>query len=160
VLNLCEFSGFSFCPVCLILSSVPHFLQKSGQNNNPVIAGQEHGTRNIVFELRNDTIRKIADTNRSYDALQYSLLFWKGEDNYILFRQLKYFTWELPELYSTYHVFSSSTCISFLMLYLISWTQFFKIHSFLVFCKNYQNTNKYYFSVTKFNLIVLTVNSS
>jgi hypothetical protein len=47
-----------------------------------IMAGQEHGTRDIVLELRNNTIKKIADTNRSYDALQYPILFWKGEDGY------------------------------------------------------------------------------
>lgn len=31
---------------------------------------------------RNDTIEFISDTHRSYDALQYPLIFWEGEDGY------------------------------------------------------------------------------
>ncbi|XP_054711418.1 uncharacterized protein LOC129221007 [Uloborus diversus] len=47
-----------------------------------LMAGETDGTRNIVLNLRDNTIQRICETHRSYDALQYPLLFWKGEDRY------------------------------------------------------------------------------
>ena len=47
-----------------------------------IMVGEQHGARDIVLEERSGTIRRIADTHRSYDALQYPLLFWQGEDGY------------------------------------------------------------------------------
>ncbi|GFX34781.1 helitron_like_N domain-containing protein [Trichonephila clavipes] len=38
--------------------------------------------RDIILETRNSSIQKIADTHRSYGALQYPLMFWQGDDGY------------------------------------------------------------------------------
>ncbi|GFR12144.1 ATP-dependent DNA helicase [Trichonephila clavata] len=35
-----------------------------------IMAGDQHGKRDIILETRNNSIQKIADTHRSYDALQ------------------------------------------------------------------------------------------
>ncbi|GFW22104.1 helitron_like_N domain-containing protein [Trichonephila clavipes] len=47
-----------------------------------IMARDQHGKRDIVLETRNSSIQKIADTHKSYDALQYPLMFWQGEDGY------------------------------------------------------------------------------
>ncbi|GBM88716.1 hypothetical protein AVEN_204010-1 [Araneus ventricosus] len=46
------------------------------------MVGEQHGARDIILEERSGIIKKIPDTHRSYDALQYPLLFWQGEDGY------------------------------------------------------------------------------
>jgi hypothetical protein len=47
-----------------------------------VIAGNEFDRRDIVLEKRNNRLQRVAETHRSYDALQYPLIFWEGEDGY------------------------------------------------------------------------------
>lgn len=47
-----------------------------------VMVGQEFERRNIIIERRNTTLKRIAETHRSYDALQYPLLFCRGKDGY------------------------------------------------------------------------------
>ncbi|GBN19204.1 hypothetical protein AVEN_216261-1 [Araneus ventricosus] len=47
-----------------------------------ILAGDEQGSRDISLELRSNQIKKIAETHRAYDALQYPLLFRQGEDGY------------------------------------------------------------------------------
>ncbi|GBN99610.1 hypothetical protein AVEN_169501-1 [Araneus ventricosus] len=47
-----------------------------------ILAGDKQGSRDISLELRSNQIKKIAETHRAYDALQYPLLFWQGEDGY------------------------------------------------------------------------------
>jgi hypothetical protein len=49
-----------------------------------ILAGQPHGSRDIVLQLRDDSLKKISETHRSYDALQYPLIFAKGEDGYYI----------------------------------------------------------------------------
>jgi len=49
-----------------------------------VIVGQEHGRRDIVIERQNGTLQRISETHRSYDALQYPLIFVSGEDGYAI----------------------------------------------------------------------------
>ena len=46
------------------------------------MAGEQHAARHIVLEERSGTTKRISDTHRSYDALQYPLIFWQGEDGY------------------------------------------------------------------------------
>ena len=48
----------------------------------PSIAGETSYTRDIVLKKRNSTIQRVCETHRSYDALQYPLLFCYGEDGY------------------------------------------------------------------------------
>lgn len=47
-----------------------------------VIVGEQFESRNIILHRRNENIRRNAETHRSYDALQYPILFWQGEDGY------------------------------------------------------------------------------
>ena len=39
-------------------------------------------SRDIVLEKRNNRLQRVSETHRSYDALQYPLIFWQGEDGY------------------------------------------------------------------------------
>ncbi|GFT82872.1 helitron_like_N domain-containing protein [Nephila pilipes] len=47
-----------------------------------IMVGDRTGAREIVIRRRNSNLQFIADTHRSYDALQYPLIFWKGQDGY------------------------------------------------------------------------------
>ena len=47
-----------------------------------VIIGQEFNRRDIVIHCRNDQLQRISETHRSYDALQYPLINWEGQDGY------------------------------------------------------------------------------
>jgi len=45
-----------------------------------VMVSNDFGTRDIVLQKRNNTLQGAAETHRSQDALQYPLIFWRGED--------------------------------------------------------------------------------
>ncbi|XP_025831529.1 uncharacterized protein LOC112904787 [Agrilus planipennis] len=47
-----------------------------------VIVGENLQSRDIVLHRRNNDLKRISETNRTYDALQYPLIFWQGEDGY------------------------------------------------------------------------------
>ena len=47
-----------------------------------LLVNEEHGKRDIVLKLRDDRLTRINETHRSYDALQYPLMLWKGQDGY------------------------------------------------------------------------------
>lgn len=47
-----------------------------------VIVGEQFESRDIILYRRNEQLKRVAETHRSYDALQYPILFWKGEDGY------------------------------------------------------------------------------
>ncbi|GFU39876.1 helitron_like_N domain-containing protein [Nephila pilipes] len=47
-----------------------------------IMVGDRTGAREIMIRRRNNNLQFIADTHRSYDALQYPLIFWKGQDGY------------------------------------------------------------------------------
>ncbi|XP_071036949.1 uncharacterized protein [Parasteatoda tepidariorum] len=47
-----------------------------------VIIGEEFTSRDIILHRRNGDAQKVSETHRSYDALQYPILFWQGEDGY------------------------------------------------------------------------------
>jgi hypothetical protein len=47
-----------------------------------VIVGDGFDRRDIILEKRNNQLQSVSDTHRSYDALQYPLIFWKGEHGY------------------------------------------------------------------------------
>eukprot|EP00102_Acyrthosiphon_pisum_P016931 XP_008188088.1 PREDICTED: uncharacterized protein LOC100159360 [Acyrthosiphon pisum] len=49
-----------------------------------IMVGDRTATREIVIRRRNNNIEFIADTHRSYDALQYPIMFWKGQDGYCI----------------------------------------------------------------------------
>nr|XP_016854857.1 PREDICTED: uncharacterized protein LOC107983913 [Anolis carolinensis] len=47
-----------------------------------VISGDEFDQRDIIIQRRSNSLQRIAETHRWYDALQYPLIFWQGEDGY------------------------------------------------------------------------------
>ncbi|KYO38650.1 hypothetical protein Y1Q_0023365 [Alligator mississippiensis] len=47
-----------------------------------ILAGEQHGSRDIVLQLRNNSLQRIAEMHQSDDALQYPLIFWQGDDSY------------------------------------------------------------------------------
>lgn len=47
-----------------------------------VMVGQEFSKRDIVLQKRDCTLKRVSETHRSYDALQYPVLFWDGQDGY------------------------------------------------------------------------------
>lgn len=46
------------------------------------MVGENLEARDIVLNHRNDQLQRVYETHRSYDALQYPILFWKDEDGY------------------------------------------------------------------------------
>uniref|UniRef100_UPI00358F20A2 uncharacterized protein n=1 Tax=Myxine glutinosa TaxID=7769 RepID=UPI00358F20A2 len=53
--------------------------------NNDVavlMVGEQYNNRDIVLHLRDNSTKRISETHRFYDALQYPLIFWKGQDGY------------------------------------------------------------------------------
>lgn len=49
-----------------------------------IMVGDRTAKREIVIRKRNNNLEFIADTHRSYDALQYPLMFYKGQDGYYI----------------------------------------------------------------------------
>ncbi|VVC30388.1 Hypothetical protein CINCED_3A012870 [Cinara cedri] len=49
-----------------------------------VIVGDAFERRDIRIKRRDNTVHTTKDSHRSYDALQYPLIFWEGEDRYHL----------------------------------------------------------------------------
>jgi len=47
-----------------------------------LIVGQEFTKRDIVLRARDNTLKHVSEIHRSYDALQYPLIFSHGEDGY------------------------------------------------------------------------------
>lgn len=47
-----------------------------------VIVGDQFQSRDIVLHRRNDQLQRVSELHRSYDALQYPLLHWQGDDGY------------------------------------------------------------------------------
>ncbi|KAE9525651.1 hypothetical protein AGLY_014178 [Aphis glycines] len=47
-----------------------------------VIVGEQFLSRDIVLHRRNEQLQRVSELHQSYDALQYPLLHWKGDDGY------------------------------------------------------------------------------
>ncbi|UYV73054.1 hypothetical protein LAZ67_10001682 [Cordylochernes scorpioides] len=47
-----------------------------------VLAGNQFGSRDIVLHQRDNLLQHVSDTHRFYDALQYPLIFWIGQEGY------------------------------------------------------------------------------
>ena len=65
------------------------FGEHAGRYNTPtinevavVMVGDVYERRDIRIQRRDNTVQTIQDSHRCYDALQYPLIFWKGEDGY------------------------------------------------------------------------------
>lgn len=46
------------------------------------MVGDPVDKRDIKITGRDNTVTTISDLHRSYDALQYPLIFWQGQDEY------------------------------------------------------------------------------
>ena len=51
-------------------------------NTAAVLVDEECHRRDIVLRTQNDQLKRICETHRSYDALQYPLIYCRGEDGY------------------------------------------------------------------------------
>lgn len=47
-----------------------------------IIVGDQFNTRDIVLRRRDSVLQRVSETHRCYDALQYPLMFCRGEDGY------------------------------------------------------------------------------
>lgn len=47
-----------------------------------LITGDECGSRDIIVHARNDKLTRVPDTHKHYDAMQYPLIFWEGQEGY------------------------------------------------------------------------------
>ena len=47
-----------------------------------ILSNEEFGRRDIILHSRDSPLKRICETHRSYDSLQYPLLFVRGEDGY------------------------------------------------------------------------------
>lgn len=47
-----------------------------------IMVGTDCEKRDIILHKRDSKLQRVNETHRSYDALQYPLLFWQGEDGY------------------------------------------------------------------------------
>ncbi|XP_018494588.1 uncharacterized protein LOC108864106 [Galendromus occidentalis] len=47
-----------------------------------VIVGEHFESRDIVLHRESGVLKRVSETHRSYDALQYPIIFWQGEDGY------------------------------------------------------------------------------
>lgn len=47
-----------------------------------IISGEDCVNRDIVLKKRGEGLKRISESHRSYDALQYPLIFWDGQDSY------------------------------------------------------------------------------
>lgn len=47
-----------------------------------VIVGDQFQSRDIILHRRNEVIQRVSELHRSYDALQYPILHWRGDDGY------------------------------------------------------------------------------
>ncbi|KAB0790841.1 hypothetical protein PPYR_15004, partial [Photinus pyralis] len=45
-----------------------------------VVVDEHFESRDIILHRRNDQLQRVYETHRSYDALQYPIIFWQGED--------------------------------------------------------------------------------
>ncbi|GFU82915.1 ATP-dependent DNA helicase [Trichonephila clavipes] len=61
-----------------------------------VIVGQEFEKRDIVLSCRSGTLMRINETHRTYDALQYPLMFFRGEDGYQINAPKSHETTQIP----------------------------------------------------------------
>ncbi|XP_054746427.1 uncharacterized protein LOC129250850 [Anastrepha obliqua] len=49
-----------------------------------VVVGEQFQPRDIVLYRRNEQLQRISELHRCYDALQYPILFWRGDDGYYI----------------------------------------------------------------------------
>ena len=47
-----------------------------------LMVGEPHDRRDILIHQRDARLQRVSDTHRSYDALQYPVINWQGQDGY------------------------------------------------------------------------------
>ncbi|GBP12906.1 hypothetical protein EVAR_95782_1 [Eumeta japonica] len=47
-----------------------------------MVTGEQFASRDIVLQARDDTLTRVPDTHKFYDALQYPIIFSKGQEGY------------------------------------------------------------------------------
>ena len=47
-----------------------------------VIIADQFGSRDIELHCRNEQLQRVLERHRNYDALQYSILHWEGDNGY------------------------------------------------------------------------------
>ncbi|GFU85922.1 helitron_like_N domain-containing protein [Trichonephila clavipes] len=47
-----------------------------------VVSSERTASRDIVFQAHDGRLTKVPDTHRFYDALEYWIIFWKGQEGY------------------------------------------------------------------------------
>jgi hypothetical protein len=67
-----------------------------------IMVGNRTVAEEIVIRRRNNNLGFIADINRSYDVLQYPLIFWKGQDGYFINIKQRYNVESYP--YNSSHI--------------------------------------------------------
>lgn len=63
--------------------------EHEGRFNAPMVeevaimmVGAENEKRDIIIKRQDSTLKRVFETHRMYDALQYPVMFWQGEDGY------------------------------------------------------------------------------
>ncbi|KAK4320910.1 hypothetical protein Pmani_008282 [Petrolisthes manimaculis] len=59
-----------------------HFNEPSVNELAIFLVGDPHDNRDILLRLKDNSLQRVSQTHRSYDALQYPLIFWQGQDGY------------------------------------------------------------------------------
>ncbi|XP_008178216.1 uncharacterized protein LOC103307737 [Acyrthosiphon pisum] len=60
-----------------------------------VVVGENLESRDIVLHRRNDRLQRINETHRSYDALQYPIIFWQGSETNKKVSSMNYYSYHL-----------------------------------------------------------------
>ncbi|GBP45276.1 hypothetical protein EVAR_29024_1 [Eumeta japonica] len=47
-----------------------------------VVSSEQTASRDIVIQAHDDRLTRVPDTHRFYDALEYPIIFWKGQEGY------------------------------------------------------------------------------
>lgn len=47
-----------------------------------VIVGEQFQSRDIILHRRNEQLQRVSELHPSYDAMQYPIIHWKGDDGY------------------------------------------------------------------------------
>ncbi|UYV73850.1 hypothetical protein LAZ67_11001135 [Cordylochernes scorpioides] len=59
-----------------------HFNAPQSNDVAVVLSADEFNQRDIIIQRRSNALKRISETHRSYDPLQYPIIFWDGEDGY------------------------------------------------------------------------------
>lgn len=58
------------------------FNNKSNQDFAIVMIGDKCEKRDIIIQRRDSSLKRVSETHRLYDALQYPIIYWNGQDGY------------------------------------------------------------------------------